>query len=191
MAKRSLPPPSAFSKPQAPPPFRERTLSIPLVLLAKILYDTIMKIDGPNQKSKTSAVVQKSSALAGGAVDPSMFLGLVGAAGESSGFVPTSATQNIAALDVLLTVQSTENPTERAARGRMTDRADEILSRLDHLRLGMLTGTMTVGQMIDMADVVAAHRDKVHDPHLTAVLDEIDLRAQVELAKLRMGLTQG
>ena len=147
-----------------------------------------MKIEAPNNKSKTSAVAPKSSALSGGAIDPSMFLGLVGAAPETSEFVPTSATQNIAALDVLLTVQSTEDPTARAARGRMTERADDILSRLDDLRLGMLMGTVTVGQMVDVADVVAAHRDKIHDPHLTAVLDEIDLRAQVELAKLRVCL---
>jgi diphthamide synthase subunit DPH2 len=107
-------------------------------------------------------------------------------AGEASEFTPTSATQNIAALDVLLTVQSADDPTERAARKRMTARADAILTTLDDLRMGILTGTLTIGHMIDVADVVAAHREKIHDPHLTAILDEIDLRAQVEIAKLSM-----
>lgn len=123
----------------------------------------------------------------GGSIDPSMFLGLMGA-GETSEFSPTSATQNIAALDVLLTVQSADDPTERAARKRMTARAAAILTTLDDLRMGMLMGMLTVGHMIDVADVVAAHREKIHDPHLTALMDEIDLRAQVEIAKLRVGL---
>lgn len=123
----------------------------------------------------------------GGSIDPSMFLGLMGAA-ETSEFSPTSATQNIAALDVLLTVQSADDPTERSARKRMTARAVAILTTLDDLRMGMLMGTLTVGHMIDVADVVSAHREKIHDSHLTAVMDEIDLRAQVEIAKLRVGL---
>ena len=45
--------------------------------------------------------------------------------------------------------------------------------------------------MIDVADVVASHRERIHDPALTAVMDEIDLRAQVELAKMRAALERG
>ncbi len=44
--------------------------------------------------------------------------------------------------------------------------------------------------MIDVADVVATHRDKIDDPGLTAIMDEIDLRAQVEIAKMRVTLDQ-
>ena len=52
----------------------------------------------------------------------------------------------------------------------------------------MLTGQLTVGHMIDIADVVASHRERINDPTLTSVMDEIDLRAQVELAKMRVAL---
>ncbi len=73
----------------------------------------------------------------------------------------------------------------------MQARADNILEKLDSIRLKMLGGDLTVGHMIDVADVVASHRDKIDDPALTSIMDEIDLRAQVELAKLRYAMDQG
>jgi hypothetical protein len=35
---------------------------------------------------------------------------------------------------------------------------------------------------------VASHREKIDDPRLVAILDEIDLRAQVEIAKARFSM---
>ena len=85
-------------------------------------------------------------------------------------------------------MQATEDPTERAAKRKMRERGDSVLRQLDHLRLGILTGNLTMGQVIDLADVVASHREQISDPHLTAVLDEVDLRAQIEIAKMRKAL---
>lgn len=98
------------------------------------------------------------------------------------------ATQSIAQVDALLAIQGAEDPTARASRGRMRRRADTILSALEKVRMAMLGGTLTVGHMIDIADVVASHREKISDPALTALMDEIDLRAQVELAKMKATL---
>ena len=89
---------------------------------------------------------------------------------------------------MLLAVQGADDPAARAAKKRVRERASNILSELEKIRVCMLTGSLTVGHMIDVADVVAGHRDKIHDPQLTALMDEIDLRAQVELAKMRAGL---
>ena len=100
----------------------------------------------------------------------------------------TQSTQSIAAVDALLAVQAAEDPTERAARQRMRKRADDILDGLESVRVAMLGGQVTVGQMVDIADVVATHREKIDDPALTSLMDEIDLRAQVELAKMRVAM---
>jgi len=70
----------------------------------------------------------------------------------------------------------------------MRHRADTLLNELDRIRMGLLSGSLTVGHVIDIADVVASHREKIMDPQLTAILDEIDLRAQIELAKMRLSL---
>jgi hypothetical protein len=141
-----------------------------------------MKIEGPNRARETGAASKKSGVRTG---DGSFGDMLTGGAAEST---QTAASQAIAGIDTLLALQGAEDPTARAARKRMTDRADSVLEELDHLRLALLSGNLTVGHVIDIADVVASHRERIMDPRLRAVLDEIDLRAQIEIAKLRMAL---
>jgi len=102
----------------------------------------------------------------------------------------TQSSQSIASVDALLAVQAAEDPMAGASKKRMRRRSDHILSELDKLRMAMLNGSLTVGHMVDIADVVASHREKIMDPALTAIMDEIDLRAQVELAKMRMALEE-
>ncbi len=143
-----------------------------------------MKIDGP---SKTSGAGNSKKS---GKVDgDGSFQDFISHAPKG----PSSAapTQHIARVDALLSVQAAESPTERAARKRMKERGEDILKELDRLRHSILTGGLTLGQVVDIADVVASHREKISDPKLTAILDEIDLRAQIELAKARKAMGQG
>ncbi len=141
-----------------------------------------MKISGPGQtqgpsKTKKSDKAQGSSGSFGSMV----------AKGPSSA-VSAQNTQNIAHVDALLAVQGAEDPTAGASKKRMRQRSMKLLDGLESIRMKMLQGQLTVGDMIDIADVVASHREKIIDPRLTGIMDEIDLRAQVELAKLRMAL---
>jgi hypothetical protein len=59
-----------------------------------------------------------------------------------------------------------------------------LLDRLDDLRLALLAGGLSPGQISELQRVVMSERALVDDPRLLAVLDQIDLRARVELAKL-------
>lgn len=143
-----------------------------------------MKIEGPGRaqgpdKSKKSG----KTSQAGG-----RFGDFVASAPQTA--APAASTHSIAHVDTLLAVQAAEDPAQGASRKRMRQRAGVILEELDTLRMAMLTGDLTVGHMIDVADVVASHREKITDPALTALMDEIDLRAQVELAKMQMALNK-
>lgn len=141
-----------------------------------------MKVQGPGRTQAPSETKKKSkSAENAGSFDEF----ISSAASQSAG---AGQAQSIAKVDALLAVQAAEDPTEGAARKKMRQRADTILNELENLRLAMLGGTMTVGHMINIADVVASHRENISDPALTAIMDEIDLRAQVELAKMRAAL---
>lgn len=141
-----------------------------------------MKVEGPSKSSGVGGT--KKSGSVGGA-DGSFEDFIAKAPKESAAAAPT---RSIARVDALLSVQAAESPTERAARRKMRERGEGILKELDRLRHAILTGTMTLGQVIDIADVVASHREKVTDPGLTAILDEIDMRAQIEIAKARKAL---
>ena len=141
-----------------------------------------MKVTGPGQTQSTSNTKKTGKTNAAGAgFEDYMNAGAQPAAPAQTGHA-------IVMVDALLAVQGAEDPTARAARKRMRERSENILGMLDKIRLAMLNGTMTVGHMVDIADVVASHREKISDPALTAIMDEIDLRAQVELAKMRQAL---
>lgn len=109
-------------------------------------------------------------------------------AGGATAADSASPTQSIVNVDSLLALQGAEDPAARAGRKRMKQRADTILGELEKVRIAMLTGGLTVGHMVDIADVIASHREKINDPGLTVIMDEVDLRAQVELAKMRVAL---
>lgn len=143
-----------------------------------------MKVEGPRGPQQSGKTGKAGSVSPG---DASAFRGLMGT-DEAFETAPATTTQQIAALDVLLAVQGVEDPLAKAARKRATLRSSDLLKGLERIRTGMLAGTLTVGHMIDIADVVASHRERIHDPELTGLLDEIDLRAQVEIAKMRRAL---
>ena len=141
-----------------------------------------MKIQGPGQtqgpsKSKKSSKSQSSDSSFGDMVSQ-----------ETPATVSGQNAQSIAQVEALLAIQGAEDPTAGASKKRMRARSMKLLDGLDNLRMKMLQGNLTVGDMIDIADVVASHREKIVDPGLTSIMDEIDLRAQVELAKMRVAL---
>ena len=139
-----------------------------------------MKIErprGPQQTSKVSKTNKPQEAEA------SFEAFVTSSTQENAG---AQATQSIAKVDALLAVQAVEDPTERSARKKMRQRADNILQELDKIKVALSLGTLTVGHVINIADVVATHREKFTDPGLAAIMDEIDLRAQIEIAKMRM-----
>lgn len=141
-----------------------------------------MKVEGPG-KTQGAGGAKKSGSVS--SADGSFEDFIAHAPKQSAAAAPT---RSIARVDALLSVQAAESPTERSARRKMRERGEGILKELDRLRHSILTGTMTLGQVIDIADVVASHRETVSDPKLTAILDEIDMRAQIEIAKARKAL---
>jgi hypothetical protein len=143
-----------------------------------------MKIDGPHQAQKAGSAKKAGKA---GSSSESGFSELLNV-DETAETAHAAGANVIARVDVLLAAQGSEDPAEKATRGRMRKRGSEILHQLDKIRLGMLTGSLTVGNLVDIADVVAAHRERINDPQLAGILDEIDLRAQIEIAKMKLAL---
>ena len=98
----------------------------------------------------------------------------------------TSGTRSIGGIDALLALQGVEEPSER--RRKAVKRGKSALDALDALKLGLLSGTFDTGALARLKSVTAALAEPSGDPTLDAVLAEIELRAQVELAKI--GLPQ-
>ncbi len=85
-------------------------------------------------------------------------------------------------VDALLALQEVAGNPNRRAVARQ--RGEDLLDRLDELRLALLDGRLPRATIERLVAVVGAQRVKTDDPKLAEVLDEIELRAAVELAKL-------
>jgi len=101
-----------------------------------------------------------------------------GDAGAVEGPVTLSGVESI------LAVQSIDPDAQGSARQRMAQHGENILDELDNVRVKMLSGSIPKDQLTDLAKMVRAKREEGLDPRLSAILDEIELRAEVEIAKL-------
>jgi hypothetical protein len=93
-----------------------------------------------------------------------------------------SATQGIMGVEALLALQDVGTPLER--KRRAVRRAGRILDTLDDLKIALLEGDISGADLDRLRRAVRDERDNTDDPNLEAVLDEIELRAAVEVAKL-------
>jgi hypothetical protein len=95
---------------------------------------------------------------------------------------PASAPKSVANIDALLALQGVEDPTER--RKRAVRRGRTALDVLDDLKLGLLAGSLDTATMQRLRSAAAELKSSSGDPNLDAVLAEIELRVEVELAKV-------
>ena len=87
-----------------------------------------------------------------------------------------------AGIDALLALQGIEeDPAER--RRRSVARGKGALDVLDDLKIGLLSGNLDSSTVSRLRDAAANLKSSSGDPGLDAVLSEIELRVEVELAK--------
>ena len=98
---------------------------------------------------------------------------------ETRSAAPPKATANI---DALLALQGVEeDPVER--RKRSVARGRVALDVLDDLKIAFLSGNLDASTVIRLRAAAANLKSSSGDPGLDAVLSEIELRVEVELAK--------
>ena len=90
----------------------------------------------------------------------------------------------IAAVETILALQGIEDTADQRSRGLA--HADELLKLLDEVRDGLLAGGIPRRTLSRMAHAIAKRKESFADEKLQGVLDEIELRARVELAKLEL-----
>jgi hypothetical protein len=138
-----------------------------------------MKIEGPNPLR--SGAIRKSKA--GKPADGNGFADAMDDSGEAapapSGITGAGPIQSV---DSLLALQGQDDAADRHGRARA--RGEALLDRLDLLRTDFLLGRIPKRRLDELGALVRSRRADVDDPELAGVLDEIELRVEVELAKL-------
>lgn len=135
---------------------------------------SIMRINGPNGTTLGSPAGSARRTSSSGFSLPDMT-----AAPEARSAAPPKAAANI---DALLALQGVEeDPVER--RKRSVARGRGALDVLDDLKIGLLAGNLQPATVNRLRDAAASLKSSSGDPGLDAVLSEIELRVEVELAK--------
>ena len=90
----------------------------------------------------------------------------------------------LTALDSILTLQGMDD--SMSGRSKGLAHGEHLLDMLDQVRDGLLAGGIPRSTLNRLAVAVGRRHENFADPKLQGVLDEIELRAHVELAKLEM-----
>lgn len=137
-----------------------------------------MKVDSPSSV-RAGAVRRKEKAREGAGGD---FASHVDASGGGSKVAVSGAT-NLSSVEALVALQEAPDATSDQ-RSPDHQRAEDLLNRLDRIRLGILNGRLQKSELEALIARLGDRRREAGDPRLAAVIDEIELRAKVELAKL-------
>ena len=125
---------------------------------------------------KTGAVGARGAAR-GGSASASFVIGDSAAAPRAA---TVGAANAAAGIDALLALQAIEDPLLR--KKKLVRRGRALLDALDAVKADMLTGELREGHLNQIMALIGQARES-NEPGLDALLDDIELRARVELAK--------
>lgn len=94
----------------------------------------------------------------------------------------STAPRGVAGIDALMALQGVEDATER--RKRAVSRGRSALDVLDELKIGLLAGSLDQTTVQRLRNAAAELKSASGEPGLDQVLAEIELRVEVELAKV-------
>jgi hypothetical protein len=129
-----------------------------------------------------SDVRVSSGSKGAGRAGPAFSLGQTGAASETQKAAPTAGVTGVSSIDALLALQAVGGPLER--KRKAVGRAGRILDVLDEVKIALLDGEIAPDSLNRLLGAIQDQREATEDPGLESVLDEIETRAAVELAKL-------
>ncbi len=137
-----------------------------------------MKVSGPSSAGGVAG--PKASRPSGGGGRFS--LPSAEAAGGAAGVARASGVVGLAGIEALLALQDVGGPLER--RKRAVSRAGRILDILDEVKIALIDGDLSEASLERLVRAVRDERQSTDDGRLETVLDEIETRAAVEIAKL-------
>lgn len=133
-----------------------------------------MKVTGPSGPSSTQG--SRPTRASGGFSVPQAAAGAAAPPASSA-----SGVSGVSDVSALMALQGVEDVTER--RRRAIRRGGGLLDRLEELKLALLQGEAGEGALDRLSRTLREERPVDADAELNSLLDQIDLRAAVELAK--------
>ncbi len=137
----------------------------------------INKVEGPTGARGTQPVRKVGKTEKAGSANFSSHLSDEGVGGAHG----VGGASGIGGVSALIGLQEVDDATQRESKGKK--RAQALLDEMDDLRLALACGTLTRAQLLRLSAAIQSEKIKADDPGLNQILDDVDLRARVELAK--------
>ena len=97
---------------------------------------------------------------------------------------PVGGSAGISVSDAIFAAQMVSGEEEREKRRQMLRRGDPLLEKLEEIRDGLLLGYISKDKLIEISRYVKETKINTADEKLAELIGEIELRVEVELAKL-------
>lgn len=136
-----------------------------------------MRIDGTSARSGINRRAGSKGSNSSGAV----FRPATASASKPA--APQVPISNASGIDAILALQGVDNSKQR--RKQSMRHGHSMLDTLEEIKADLLIGNVSEGRLHRLMALVSRARQQA-DPDLEALIDDIDLRAQVELAKSGM-----
>ncbi len=91
---------------------------------------------------------------------------------------------NISVTDAIFAAQMVNDEEEREIRKKLVKRGNQLLDKLEDIRDGLLMGYMSMDKLIEISRMIKEKQFETTDERLKDIIAEIELRVEVELAKL-------
>jgi hypothetical protein len=144
-------------------------------------YDVLMRINEYSPIKSAAELRRRAKAGSTGSF-ADVLDALAGAETGASGQISDIA----AATDVGTMLALQEISDEEVARRQLLRKGEALVDKLEVLRRQLLEGRIPASTLRSLQQELAHQRQSVADPKLMELLDDIELRAAVELAKLEM-----
>lgn len=94
------------------------------------------------------------------------------------------ATAAMTSADAIFAAQMVQDEEERQIRQKLVKKGNMLLKNLEEIREGLLVGEIPKEKLIEISRFVKEKDIQSSDPKLQEIMQEIELRVEVELAKL-------
>tara|TARA_B100001142_G_C14259277_1_gene626368 strand:- start:58 stop:492 length:435 start_codon:yes stop_codon:yes gene_type:complete len=139
-----------------------------------------MKISKASNSKQTSSIKKNNPSKSGEFAEQVRGVGSTETidSGQASEGVST-----IGSLDSILAAQEVSDSTDEHSKGALVQYGDQLLNYLDEIKLDILNGAIPKEKLTNLAQILRQNRQVCDDHHLNSIIDEVELRVEVEVAK--------
>ncbi|MEP3245310.1 MAG: flagellar assembly protein FliX [Sneathiella sp.] len=136
-----------------------------------------MRVSGPGRVGST----QKSRSGKSASKSGEKFT-VPGEAAETVATSNVASSSPIASIDAIVALQGVDDSV--SSNKKALTKGQDLLDRLEEIRHGLLVGSIPVERLKQLKQTLASYDVNSADPRLAEIVQEIEVRAAVELAKL-------